>query len=220
MVFVDPFFLTITLIFVFILIFANIYFLAHYAHHADAFFGSSTAVKAVLVSLYPLPFIPKSKNCALFSFFQPLSNFFSFCHLWKIFFHRNSDHLFTISLLYRFLATFWVRLKFLCLLLMCKMREKTPTSTCTCSGLSSIWAVFSTSAWLSPTDSSLRKLTRKKITNGVFVQLSRTLSSWWYSSRVCSFPPSPSWSTPTFQLRLLLAPWISEWVPLLMQQRW
>ena len=49
--FVDPFLLTATLVLTLILIFGNIYFLAHYSHHADSFFGTSTAAKAVLVSL-------------------------------------------------------------------------------------------------------------------------------------------------------------------------
>ena len=49
--FVDPFLLIITLVMTLILVFANIYFIAHYSHHADSFFGSSTACKAVLVSL-------------------------------------------------------------------------------------------------------------------------------------------------------------------------
>ena len=48
--FVDPFLLIITLVMTFLLIFANIYFLAHYSHHSDSFFGTSTACKAVLVS--------------------------------------------------------------------------------------------------------------------------------------------------------------------------
>lgn len=46
----DPFLLVVTLVFTLLLIFANIYFIAHYSHHADSFFGSSTACKAVLVS--------------------------------------------------------------------------------------------------------------------------------------------------------------------------
>lgn len=48
--FVDPFLLIITIVMVIILIFANIYFVAHYAHHADSFFGGSAACKAILVS--------------------------------------------------------------------------------------------------------------------------------------------------------------------------
>ena len=48
--FVDPFLLTATLILTVLLIFGNIYFIAHYSHHADSFFGTSTAAKAVLVS--------------------------------------------------------------------------------------------------------------------------------------------------------------------------
>ena len=49
-VFVDPFLLTLTIVMTILLIFGNVYFLAHYAHYADSFFGSSTAAKAVLVS--------------------------------------------------------------------------------------------------------------------------------------------------------------------------
>lgn len=49
-VFVDPFLLVITLVMVLVLIFSNIYFVAHYSHHADSFFGGSTACKAILVS--------------------------------------------------------------------------------------------------------------------------------------------------------------------------
>ena len=48
-VFVDPFLLVITLVMVLVLIFANIYFVAHYSHHADSFFGGSAACKAILV---------------------------------------------------------------------------------------------------------------------------------------------------------------------------
>ena len=50
MEFVDPYMLTITLVLVIFLVFTNMYFLAHYAHYADSFFGLSTAAKAVLVS--------------------------------------------------------------------------------------------------------------------------------------------------------------------------
>ena len=50
-VFVDPFLLIITLIMVLILILGNMYFVAHYSHHADSFFGSSSACKAIIVSL-------------------------------------------------------------------------------------------------------------------------------------------------------------------------
>jgi len=49
-VFYDPFLLTLTLILTLVLLIGNIYFLAHYSHHADSFFGSSTACKAILVS--------------------------------------------------------------------------------------------------------------------------------------------------------------------------
>ena len=50
--FVDPFLLVLTLALTICLIFGNIYFLAHYSHHSDSFFGSSTACKAVLVSAF------------------------------------------------------------------------------------------------------------------------------------------------------------------------
>ena len=49
--FVDPYLLVLTLALTICLIFGNIYFLAHYSHHSDSFFGSSTACKAVLVSI-------------------------------------------------------------------------------------------------------------------------------------------------------------------------
>ena len=52
--FVDPFLLALTLVLTIVLIFANIYFVAHYSHHADSFFGSSTACKAVLILGYCL----------------------------------------------------------------------------------------------------------------------------------------------------------------------
>ena len=50
--FVDPFLLTITLIMVIVLLVANVYFVAHFAHYNDSSFGSSTACKAVIVSFY------------------------------------------------------------------------------------------------------------------------------------------------------------------------
>jgi len=50
MVFVDPYMLTLALVCVVLMIAGNIYFLAHYSHHADSFFGSSAMTKAVLVS--------------------------------------------------------------------------------------------------------------------------------------------------------------------------
>ena len=50
MVFYDPYMLTIILIVVIVLIIGNLYFLAHYAHYADSFFGSSAASKGLLVS--------------------------------------------------------------------------------------------------------------------------------------------------------------------------
>jgi hypothetical protein len=49
MVFVDPYMLTLALVCVVLMIAGNIYFLAHYSHHADSFFGSSAMTKAVLV---------------------------------------------------------------------------------------------------------------------------------------------------------------------------
>ena len=52
--FVDPFLLALTLVLTIVLIFANVYFVAHYSHHADSFFGSSTACKAVLILGYCL----------------------------------------------------------------------------------------------------------------------------------------------------------------------
>ncbi len=52
MVFYDPYMLTIILIVVVLLIIGNLYFLAHYAHYADSFFGSSAASKGLLVSYY------------------------------------------------------------------------------------------------------------------------------------------------------------------------
>ena len=50
--FVDPFLLTIALICTIVLFLMNIYFLAHYSHHADGGFGSSSATKFVIVSFY------------------------------------------------------------------------------------------------------------------------------------------------------------------------
>ena len=50
MVFVDPYMLTLCLVCVILMIFGNIYFLAHYSHHADSFFGSSALTKVILVS--------------------------------------------------------------------------------------------------------------------------------------------------------------------------
>lgn len=49
-VFIDPFLLTLTLIITILLILSNLYFLAHYSHHADSGFGSSLAAKFVVVS--------------------------------------------------------------------------------------------------------------------------------------------------------------------------
>ena len=49
-VFIDPFLLALTIIITILLILGNLYFLAHYSHHADSGFGSSTAAKFVIVS--------------------------------------------------------------------------------------------------------------------------------------------------------------------------
>lgn len=49
MVFVDPFLLTLTLIMTVLLVVANVYFIAYYAHYADRAFGSSTACKVLVV---------------------------------------------------------------------------------------------------------------------------------------------------------------------------
>ena len=49
-VFSDPYFLTQILVITIVMIIANLYFLAHYAHYADSFFGSSAASKGLLVS--------------------------------------------------------------------------------------------------------------------------------------------------------------------------
>ena len=51
MAFVDPFLLIVTLVMTVLLIIANIYFVAKYSHPADSAFGSSTACKAVIVSV-------------------------------------------------------------------------------------------------------------------------------------------------------------------------
>ena len=44
-VFADPFLLSLVLIATIILIIANLYFIAHYSHHADSAFGSSSLTK-------------------------------------------------------------------------------------------------------------------------------------------------------------------------------
>jgi hypothetical protein len=49
MAFVDPFLLTLTLIMTILLIVANVYFVAYYAHASDKAFGSSTACKVIVV---------------------------------------------------------------------------------------------------------------------------------------------------------------------------
>ena len=51
MSFVDPFMLTVTLVMGVLLTVGNIYFVAKFAHPADSAFGSSTACKAVIVSI-------------------------------------------------------------------------------------------------------------------------------------------------------------------------
>ena len=51
MEFVDPFLLIATLVMTIVLILGNLYFIAHYSHHADSGIGSSTASKAVVVSI-------------------------------------------------------------------------------------------------------------------------------------------------------------------------
>ena len=48
--FIDPFLLTLTLFLTILLIICNLYFLAHYVHHADSGFGSSSALKFIIVS--------------------------------------------------------------------------------------------------------------------------------------------------------------------------
>ena len=51
MTLVDPYLLAMTLIMSAILVIGNIYFVAHYSHYADRAFGSSTACKAIVVSI-------------------------------------------------------------------------------------------------------------------------------------------------------------------------
>ena len=53
MAFVDPFMLTVTLVMTVLLILGNMYFVAHYSHHADNGFGSSAACKFIIVSIIP-----------------------------------------------------------------------------------------------------------------------------------------------------------------------
>ena len=48
--FPDPFYFGMTMIAAFLFFFETMYFIAHYSHHADAQFGTSTAIKAALVS--------------------------------------------------------------------------------------------------------------------------------------------------------------------------
>ena len=53
--FPDPFYFGMTMVAAFLFFFETMYFIAHYSHHADAQFGTSTAIKAALVSyLSPL----------------------------------------------------------------------------------------------------------------------------------------------------------------------
>jgi hypothetical protein len=61
--FVDPFLLTLSLVCTIVLLLINIYFLAHYSHHADGGFGSSSATKFIIVSNF-------------FASFYNLTNFF------------------------------------------------------------------------------------------------------------------------------------------------
>jgi hypothetical protein len=51
MAFVDPFLLVVTLVMTCLLIVGNLYFVAKFAHPADSAFGSSTAIKGIIVSL-------------------------------------------------------------------------------------------------------------------------------------------------------------------------
>jgi len=53
-VFTDPYFLTQLLAVTIVMIIGNLYFLAHFAHYADSFFGSSAATKGLLVSVFTL----------------------------------------------------------------------------------------------------------------------------------------------------------------------
>jgi hypothetical protein len=50
MVFKDPYMLTPILVIVVVMIIGNLYFLAHFSHFGDSFFGSSAATKGLLVS--------------------------------------------------------------------------------------------------------------------------------------------------------------------------
>lgn len=59
----DPFMLAAVLVIGIMLVFGNIYFIAHYAHHADSFFGSSTACKAILVSHFRIYFARSAEIC-------------------------------------------------------------------------------------------------------------------------------------------------------------
>ena len=48
--FADPYLLSIILAFVIFLIPANLYFIAHFTHHADGSVGGSSAIKFIIVS--------------------------------------------------------------------------------------------------------------------------------------------------------------------------
>jgi hypothetical protein len=48
---VDPFLLVITLVMAVLIVIANVYFIAYYAHASDRAFGSSTALKVIVVML-------------------------------------------------------------------------------------------------------------------------------------------------------------------------
>jgi len=54
MTFVDPFLLVISLIICILMIIGNLYFLAHYSHHADNGFGSSAFCKFIIMVSYIL----------------------------------------------------------------------------------------------------------------------------------------------------------------------
>ena len=47
--FIDPFLLTLTLVLTVVLILVNMYFVAHYSHHADNGIGNSSATKFVVI---------------------------------------------------------------------------------------------------------------------------------------------------------------------------
>lgn len=84
MVFVDPYLLTMTIIFTLLLIFFNIYFVAHFAHFADSAFGSSTACKALIVSIKKTNFLTRNIEFFLYFRFLPIWSLSAkyFCYLW------------------------------------------------------------------------------------------------------------------------------------------